>query len=186
MTFAYHSIDNDSLHHCLTAGLAYGERGARSNEGAVQRANDYLDEHTSSELRAKGLSREQCLYMYPGLGDFVLDIQTGLFAHWQEWDAGEGFRKLRVRLDPTKSYMSDLVAYDQLKSALEQNKSDELPELAQRYWSRIVPWSDFLQSYHIANSRLEFVGDKAAVPPDYSRVEVMVTGDIPPSAIQAL
>jgi hypothetical protein len=165
---AYHSIQEEALARCLEIGLKYGEAGARSQEPHIQQTNDYLDRRIPSDLKSLRLYRQQCLYMYADIDGFVLDIQSGELTPWQEWDAGEGFCKLRVMLDEKACYVSDLEAYDELVRAVQQNAGAEaLEHLAAQYWRRVIPFT-------------------GVSPLGYKRIEIMVTQDIRPHHITVL
>ncbi len=153
----------------------------------VEHLNSLLDELIPPALQAKKLSRQNCLYMYAGFGELVMDIKTGKLTPWHDWDAGDDFIKLRVELDPATSYISDLDAYDELKRALKRGAPDEmLEELASSYWCRVIPLPDFLRCYEQNKGGILYLHPEPAVPSDYRRIEIMVAEDIPATHIQVL
>lgn len=169
MLTALHSIGADSLNQVLSHGLRYGEAGSRSKEPSVDQANSYLDAHRPKDLERKGVSRNSCIYMYVELHGFVLDIKDGALKHPSQWNAGEGYRKLRATIDEEVCFVSNLDAYDAFVASLTIGDEHQLVEKAKIYWQSVVPFTDFLRKHRL--------------PPTTPRIELMVTKTIQPSQL---
>jgi hypothetical protein len=185
----FHLIQQDALAKTLRSGLKHGSKGALSHNKQVAAANSYLDNLRPASLKAKGLSRANCLYLYYARGETVHDIEDGAGRPARQWATKHAdMAALRVEVDPARAYVSDLDAFDAVLRAIAAKKSPAIcQKLAEHYWQRVLVLQDFLQQY--ARRGNDFVRTRSApteLPERYTRIEIMATQDIAPSALSVL
>jgi hypothetical protein len=161
----YHEVRPESLGEVLHNGLKRGDQGEKS-DAAVRRADDCLQTRIPHSLADSGVSRQWVVYGYLSAGDKLIDIRHGDAVDVERFASERELVVLRVRADLASCFVSDLDAYDAVKTCVETDADDALlAQLADRYWARVLP----LEEYR---------------PGRYRRPEVMVTHDIAPEDIE--
>ena len=155
----YHEVAQDTLASILRDGIKRTARGDKGDNSAIKRADDYLDARRPGILRDKGVSRDNNIYAYLGDDHSLVDIRSGdIVPLTQHPDPDSSL--LRLSVDPTLCYVSDLDDYDALKQAIETEAPDAVLETkATAYWRALTP----LTTYR---------------PGSIRRPEVMITRDI--------
>lgn len=165
---AYHEIHPESLDSALAEGLKRTSRGSKGDNEAIIKTDRLLDSLRPQQLTAQGISRDDNLYSYVGIDDFVIDIVDGTHVPIDDFVDRAKLRVLELDIDPARSFVSNLDAYDALKDAIETRANRaSLERLANDYWSSITKLTDFL-------------------PHTISRPEIMVPYDVPPNKIRLL
>jgi hypothetical protein len=163
----YHEVRPESLDKVLQEGIKRGDQGEKS-DSVVQRTDDCLESRISRELAGMGLSRRHVVYGYLSSGDKLVDIRSGEAVEVHRFSAQRELVLLRITVDSSKCFVSDLDAYDALKMCVESGAADTLlTRLAERYWARIVPLDDYDDG-------------------SYRRPEVMVTSDVDAQDIEVV
>jgi hypothetical protein len=134
----YHEVLPDSLDRVLREGIQRSQRGEKTG-GQNQHTDDYLDAHRPADSQ---LSRQGVVYAYLSIGDKLVDISSGEVVDAHRFASGRDQVLLRVGVDSTDCYVSDLDAYDAVKSALEHHDRD-VEGKAKLYWYRVVPLDDY-------------------------------------------
>ncbi|OYW44142.1 hypothetical protein B7Z28_00315, partial [Candidatus Saccharibacteria bacterium 32-45-3] len=123
------------------------------------------DSHCPKELIKAGVSRDNTIYAYNVEKGLIADITDGKRRDADEFIRSSSKAVLRIKVDPQRCYVSDLDKYDGVKKAIEYRASDsEKEELACAYWGALQNLSQY---------------SNQSIP----RPEVMITYDLPPSAI---
>lgn len=164
---AYHKISQHKLNDALAHGLDRTSRGAKGADESIKQADAFLDRQRPKQLVEANVSRDDNLYAYVACDDGVVDIQDGQVMSLQTFIEHDDQIALRITVDPERCYVSDLDQYDRVKRALQNNEAADLEELAEQYWSSLVPLDAFT------------IGD-------IKRPEIMITYNIPADAIEAL
>lgn len=168
MTIAYHEADPKDLERILSRGLKRTSRGKKGDDNAIIQTDELLDKNRPDEVRSIGVSRDDNLYAYLAIVGTIIDITDGTPTPIDSFVANSKQAVLELTIDPTRSYVSNLDAYDILKRAIEQAAPQQvLHRLASEYWASIT--------------RLDHY-----IPSQFRRPEIMITYDIEPSAIQHL
>lgn len=161
----YHEVNPDALRIIRREGLKRTSRGDKGDDQAIIKTDKFLDEHRLEHLRVTGVSRDNNLYGYLSDGEKVIDTRDGKIITVQELNKQTDQVLLKIAIDSTRCYVSDIDAYDRVKSAIEQKRPQaELRELAHEYWGKVEKFDD----YRMNACR---------------RPEVMVTYDIRPDMI---
>lgn len=171
----------------LPAIVATGLRRAESNAQTPSElwTNHWLDRRRPAGLAGRGVRRGECIYCYLGINGRVLDVDSGDLVPRDRWLVGPDSVRLCLTTAPGTAFISDLDAYDRVRSALEQDRHHpRLPGLADRYWSRVVDVDTAREHYRLAGESL--VADPtgpARLPRELHRVEVLLTADVAPEDI---
>lgn len=184
----FHKASTGSVDSILAEGLRYGRRGSGHDEPRVRRTNDALDALRPDHLRRQGLDRNACTYCYLVVDGQVFDVESGRLISERDWltrvGAAGGTVTLRLDVDPAIGYVSDLEAYDELATRIDDASDRTAHKLAQRYWDRIVPLPELCRRYELADHALVRVAEApAGLPARLERVEVLLTADVPPDRI---
>lgn len=165
---AYHEVSPDNVDAVLREGLKRTSRGDKGNDDAIMRTDQLLDELRPKKLKEAGWSRDDNLYAYVADGDQIIDITSGKWIPVNEYVARSEQSVLEVAVDPARCYVSDLDLYDELRTAVEQERDEaDLRAIAARYFAAIQPLNSF---------------DGAKIV----RPEIMVTYDIEPHSLRRL
>jgi hypothetical protein len=164
----YHEIAANSLEQVLKNGIKRTEQGGKSKQHAIQKTDNFLDTHRTPAMVTANISRSGTIYGYMVTDDQVVNITTGQQVSIPTLKANRSKQLVKVTIDPTRCYVSDLDLYDTLKRALELDEQDSTREhLAEQYWIKITRLSDYK-------------------PGTIKRPEIMITYDVPPTAIEPL
>ena len=160
--FVYHEIDLDSLKSAMSEGLKRTTRGDKGNDDDIVKTDQFLDDRRPSALKQADVSRDDNLYAYYAPGLYVIDITDGAEVDIESFiDNAEGCI-LRIEVDPTRCYVSDLDIYDEVKRLLVCGEATDND--AGRYWKSMVSLQDY---------------DREQI----RRPEVMIPYDISPAKI---
>jgi hypothetical protein len=182
-----HTAPSKNRDAVLREGLHYGAQGPKSQATHAKKTNEFLDALCPSHLKARGVSRQDCLYMYLVIHDMVHDIKNGQARPIAEWTGEQDELVVQVTVDPRLAYVSDLDAYDAVAQAVMSNAaSGTCRVLGQRYWQRIIPLKA-LQEYQFDKGIFTKSPKAASVwPKTLQRIEIMVTGDVPAQSLKIL
>ncbi|HEU5121765.1 MAG TPA: hypothetical protein VFT59_02875 [Candidatus Saccharimonadales bacterium] len=155
----YHEISKESLSKIEGEGLKCTSRGKSGLSDDIIKTDRFLDSYIPVSLAQAGVSRDNNLYGYLGDKVSVINIENGRQTSLAQLASKENRILLRLDVNPSHCYISDLDIYDAIKTHIGQGEADEA--WAQRYWHAIIP----LQHFALG---------------DIARPEVMITHDIPP------
>lgn len=162
----YHKISSSSLDSVLQKGLRRQSRGKSGDDAMIIKTDYFLDERRSTDMKAKGISRDNNIYAYIGDGEKIVDITNGDIVSFDLFKQQSDEPLLRLQVDPHRCFVSDLTSYDRVKHAMAQGVSGaELEILARAYWHSVQSLSHF----QLGTIR---------------RPEVMITYDISPDDIE--
>lgn len=160
----HHEARPESLDAILRDGIKRDDEGAKSDD-VIRRTDDCLQSRLPADLAAQGVSRSSVVYGYLSTDGKLVDIRTGDEVDAKEFTEGRDEVLLRITVESTDCFVSDLDAYDAVKVCVDSGAEETLlSRLAERYWTRVVPFDDY----------------EAGL---YRRPEVMVAEDIAPEAI---
>ncbi|ORX11905.1 hypothetical protein AWC31_35280 [Mycolicibacterium wolinskyi] len=166
-TTLYHEIEPQTLDDVRRNGLKRKGDGEKSDSD-TKTADAYLDTHRPPETIRAQLCRDGVLYGFLPAGDGIVDIRNGAAVDIATFDRDRPQTLLRIAVDPTHCFVSDLDLYDRVKRALKTAESDdECHRLAQVYWQRVIPLLDY-------------------EPGSIRRPEAMVVADIEPADIEVV
>lgn len=178
-----HKAPVESLPAIVATGLRRAESTAQTPSELW--TNRWLDRWRPARLAGRGVRRGECIYCYLGVNGCVLDVDSGDLVPRDRWLVGPDAVRLCLTTTPGTAFISDLDAYDRVRSALEQDRHHpRLPGLAHRYWSRVIDLETARGHYRVAGRSL--VADPAGparLPREMHRVEVLLTADVDPEAI---
>lgn len=181
----YHALQNKQVPRVLAEGLHYGKQGEHSREVFAARANKFLDGQRTKDITSKKLSRRKCLFAFLELNGDIIDVKSGKPVSSQDWYPGNDKTKLRLSVDAGAGYVSDLELYDHIAGLLANDAAmPGLVALAYTYWHSVLPLGVVIE--HYAPTDRGIVAKPTApisLPRGFSRVEVMLVGDVPPQAI---
>ncbi len=180
----YHEASEDSAEAILREGLKYGAQGEGSREEHARKTNEALNRRRPQEYAEAGLDRQACLYGFLFLEGKIIDVRDGRQLEPAEWQPEEGKAGFKLTVDPEKTYVSDLDAYDALAEAAEQGRDGELDTLADGYWERLRRLDEVLQNFALDMSGTGIAGRNSN--DRFARVEVVLTQDVPPERIERL
>lgn len=162
----YHEVSAESVDSIFKNGLKRTSRGTKGDDDLIAKTDEFLDAHRPSQFRSVGLSRNSSIYGYIGSEDSLISIKDGSSVAIHKKKAGGSGVLLELTVDPERCWVSDLDAYDELKTLFEHEAAKEyLVTQAQKYWNLLIPLRAYKQD-------------------TISRPEVMITYDIDPAAIQ--
>jgi|GEM_PF-3474691 len=168
MNIAYHEISFDDLKDALINGLKCTSRGDKGDDEHIIETDHMLDSQRPAILREQGVSRDSNLYAYLASGDTVIDITDGQTIPLTTFVKRSKQAVLALTINPSRCFVSDLDAYDEVKSAFANRSSaSALRHLAERYWKTVVPLNEY-------------------APFQIARPELMITYDISPTNLQHL
>lgn len=159
----YHEVAKDSVEKILADGPKCTSRGDKGDKTDIIQTDAYLDDHRPAALRTRGISRNDSLYAFVGTDDSLIDITNGATVPLTDYPK-DGSVLLRITVDETVCYVSDLDRYDAVKAAVANHETATLAELTDEYWASLTP----LHNFEIG---------------DILRPEVMITTDVPPQQI---
>jgi hypothetical protein len=164
----YHEIATDSLEQVLKNGIKRAKQSDKSKESAIQKTDKFLDTHRTPAIVAAGVSRAETIYGYMATDGEAVNITNGKQISIPTLKANRSKRLVKLAVDPSRCYVSDLDLYDTIKRALELDEQDSTREhLAQQYWTKIIRLSDY-------------------EPGTIRRPEVMIAYDVLPANIKPL
>jgi hypothetical protein len=159
----YHEVNKKTVKNVLRNGLKYGSEGAKT-DAKIKKADQFLDAHLPPDA-SRQLNRQKATYGYIAQGDSLIDIKNGQPVPLKGFLDQSSQALLRITVDPSRCYVSDLDKYDAVKRALELSQTDSrLKLLAEKYWQGVVALDSF-------------------VPGSVLRPEVMICYDVPPECI---
>lgn len=162
----YHEVDWDNLEAVLMEGLMGTSRGSKGADVAIIETDQLLDEHCPDRLKEFGLNRDNNAYAYFSEDGAIADIVSGALVPKQIFITRSKQAVLELNVDPRRCFVSDLDAYDTLKSAMQDHEDQYIiDQLANSYWKKILTLKDF---------------NRGAI----RRPEIMITYDIPPDSIK--
>lgn len=165
---AYHEIQPSMLEAILANGLLRTSRGEKGDDDAIIMTDQFLDACRPQLLIKQGVSRDNNLYAYVCVDNFIINITDGARVPLHAFIITSSQQVLELDINPQKCFVSDLDIYDALKSAIEAHEhQSNLDRLAKSYWAKIVSLSNF---------------DTSII----RRPEIMITYDVPPDKIKAL
>lgn len=162
----YHEIDRDSLDNVLTDGLKRTSRGEKGSDEAIKKTDAYLDARRPATLVHKDISRDDNIYAFLGDNKTLIDITNGLIVPLSERKQPD-IALLRLSVEPSVCYVSDLDRYDAVKHAIAHDMIDQLDALSEHYWQAVIPLNDYTAGTII-------------------RPEIMITRDVLPSEIEQI
>lgn len=163
----YHEVAPEDVQEILQNGIRCGAEGEKT-DASIAQADKYLDKYIPENLAAAHVSRRNNIYAYLVEGESIVDITNGQRLTQAAFLARSEQQVVTLDIDPDRSYVSDVDAFDTLKQGLEEERdAAELRRLASQYWARLLPLSQY-----DSGSR--------------KRPEVMITYDVPPVAVSAL
>ncbi|GAA5148683.1 hypothetical protein GCM10023321_11350 [Pseudonocardia eucalypti] len=154
----------------------------------TQQTNQYLDQWRPAELVDQVPQRQKSIYCYLGINGCVLDVDSGELVRQSHWQAGPGTVRLRLVTPPETAFVSDLTAYDQVRSHLARDRSDpRLPTLARRYWFRLLNAAVVRDHYRIDQGAIVAAPScPPGLPKHLRRVEVLLASKVGSTDIQTL
>lgn len=161
---AYHEADSDNLKVILKQGLKLTSRRGKGGEPSIEMTDQILDGLRTPDLLNTGVCRDDNIYAYVGDESYLVNIEDGQKANTEEFAKKSDNILLRLNLKPSRCYVSDLDAYDNLKRAVEAEESVRLDALARHYWASLIR----LDKYEAGKIK---------------RPEIMITYDIKPEDI---
>jgi hypothetical protein len=154
-----HEVCPESIDQVLHDGIRCQGSGEKT-AGAEQQADTYLDGHAPACYTERGLGRRTVVYGYMPIDDGLIDITTGEAIDVGAFAAQHEQVLVRMDVERSRCYVSDLDCYDIVKDALKSSWPPErLRAWAARYWTRVTPLNDYAAG-------------------SFRRPEVMVIGDI--------
>jgi hypothetical protein len=157
---AYHEILKEELRSILKDGLKASSGGDKTDKN-ISKADNLLDTNCPEKLKQAGLSRSNNLYCYLAFEGGIVDITSGKIKLPGEISKSPEHKLLKVKVDPTRCYVSDLDLYDQILNLVKYNVNDKALDLNTNYWQRIT--------------RLDRYDHERG----FRRPEIMVTYDVP-------
>jgi hypothetical protein len=164
---AYHEIQRDCLSAALKEGLKTSSSGDK-NDKYISKTDDFLDQTIPYKLKQVGVNRNNNLYCYFAYKNKVLDIMDGQFKDPHCLSKSADHILLKVKVDPTRCYISDLDLYDKILKEVQYSKVASAQKLAKKYWEKIT--------------RLDIYDQEQGI----KRPEVMVTYNIPSSQLEVV
>lgn len=116
-TTLYHEIEPQTLDDVRRNGLKRKGDGEKSDSD-TKTADAYLDTHRPPETIRAQLCRDGVLYGFLPAGDRIVDIRNGAEIDIATFDRDRPQTLLRIAVDPTHCFVSDLDLYDRVKRAL--------------------------------------------------------------------
>ena len=167
-TFLYHELAPDSLDKVLTEGIKRSEQGQKTDR-EKQKVDTFLDTHLPEWAKSQGVCRANVIYGFlPVEDNKVIDIKDGRTISLEEFKAHSNQVLVRVKVDASACFVSDLDLYNTIARALELDEQDSTREhLADRYWERVIPLTDY-------------------EPGTITRPEVLIASEIEPKAIDVI
>ena len=165
MTIAYHEINPESLDGTLKHGLKCSSRGDKGDDQDIIKTDAFLDKYRPSGPEEANVSRDNNLYAYLVVNTKISDITDGKLIEITDFIANSDQVVLRLKIDPTRCFVSDLDKYDAIKKRIVKSEDlDELRPLAEQYWTQLQPLNQYKTS-------------------SIHRPELMITYDISPEDI---
>jgi hypothetical protein len=158
----YHEVSTAMYETAIEHGLRCDVSGSKT-DGIIERTDKLLDQARPARLAQAGVSRSNNLYAYLGDDSAVIDIQNGRRVVLAEWHNSANSKLLRIEVEPSSCYVSDLDRYDAVKAQVAAGRTPDR-ELTLTYWKSVVPLAEFK-------------------PGSVKRPEVMVTRNITPEEI---
>jgi hypothetical protein len=182
---AIHVTSPNAVKDIVSGGLLYGSQGMNNKQKQAAITNNFLDSVRPDALISKNVSRVDCLYAYLVLDGMVIDITDGhsyVLKHWQPTD---GKRAIALTVDPTKTYISDLDAYDKVAAAIfAQSSTNTCHDLAIAYWQLLLPLQEAAQYYQPAQTGIKLrSGAPTNLQRNIQRPELMITESISSQAL---
>jgi hypothetical protein len=164
----YHEVDPDSLHNILNKGIKCASEGEKTKDKRIQKTDMFLDTHRPDSMVRAGVSRSNNLYGYPSMDNRIVDITNGEALTLSKFLNKNHRTLVKLQVEPSRCFVSDLDLYDTIKRALELDEQDSTREhLAEQYWHKLVPLNEFETG-------------------SIKRPEVVITYDIEPADISLI
>ncbi len=160
----YHEISKDSLESVLHEGLKCASRGKLGKDSDIIAADRFLDERRPTHLKQAGICRNNNIYCFVGDEISLINIKDGRRVLLDSYNLNTNSTLLKVAVDSSVCYVSDLDLYDNLKDTLHNHHVKIAEKLASKYWHNVTPLSHFTSG-------------------DISRPEILVTCNIGPAQI---
>jgi hypothetical protein len=167
-TVAFHEIKKDNLELALKAGLKRTSRGDKGDNKEIIKTDKLLDDNRPAVLIQNNVSRDDNLYCYFYYKNKIVDITDGKLKGIHEISRSKSQALLRVKVKPTRCYVSNLDLYDEVLLCLKRGNAAKAKKLAEKYWHELT----HLDKYDHSNG--------------FIRPEIMVTYDIPASCLEAV
>lgn len=165
---AYHEANPDTVSSILQKGLQKTSRGDLSNHAIRAQTDRLLDDNRPEALRLAGLSRDNNVYAFLYMDGTLTGIDKGEPLTVEEYVRNTDQAVFCLTIDPTRTYVSDLDAYDSVAKLLQTGADEQtIAAAARRYWSTIIQ----LSSYEAGQIK---------------RPELMITYDIPPGYLTCI
>lgn len=165
----YHQAARPSINAIMQHGLKASMSGSKSQDSAITQTDQYLDSQRPSNLIQANLSRQHNSYAFvPSGANSLINITDGSIIAVDQLRLDSSQVLIQLEVDPQRCFVSNLDMYDAIKAAHQGHAdSRQLQELAQKYWRKLIPLSDF--NFGVV-----------------SRPEVMITYDVPVQFLQRL
>jgi hypothetical protein len=167
-TVAFHEIKKSNLELARRVGLKRTSRGDKGDDKEIIKTDKLLDDNRQAELVLANVSRDDCLYCYFYYKNKIVDITDGKLKDIHEISRSKSQALLRVKVIPTRCYVSNLDLYDEILQSLKRQNTTKAIELANKYWQKLTR----LDNYDHSNG--------------FKRPEIMVTYDVPPSCLEVV
>lgn len=162
----YHEVDPAEVDSILEKGLKRTSRGDKGDDKTIIKTDKLLDDARPDELRHSGVSRDDNLYAYMAVDTKIIRITDGKAVNIDEFLQESKQAVLRLEVETTRCFVSDLDRYDALKKAVETD-DERTGELVEDYWQHLVPLHNFTAGM-------------------IRRPEVMVTYDVLPTCLEVV
>lgn len=164
----YHELSPDAIDSVLTTGLKKTSRGEKGDDTAIKKTDAFLDDCRSQNTQNEKISRNDNIYAYMATDTHIIDITDGSHIPIEDFLKQSDRTVVRLSVNATKCFVSDIDLYDAIKDALENNiPVGSLKTLAERYWNSVTPLADYSVDM-------------------FQRPEIMITYDISPDKITVM
>ena len=165
---AYHELSAEALNDVLDNGLKRASRGDKGDDQDIIKTNKLLDSQLPTRLKRQSVSRDNNIYAYMCIDQSIIDITDGRLVPLDQFVASSRGQIIELTIDPSKCFVSDLDAFDRLKLAIKQHfDQSQIQLLVTEYWGKLIRLDDYR-------------------PLSIDRPEIMITYDMPASAIRRI
>src|SRR5690606_36778273 len=120
----YHEVLRNDLESILQNGLRLSSDGEKDT-GLITKVNEFLDMHRPPHYRHAAVSRTTAVYGYLPKDNGVMSITTGETIAFARAVSDNDHVLLKLTVDPTRCYVSDLDLYDTIKDKIENGEIEE-------------------------------------------------------------
>lgn len=157
----YHEVCPERIDQVLRDGIRCGGAGEKT-AAAEKQADAFLDAHVPTDYAERGLSRRHVVFAYLPIGDRLIDIKNGECVEVRTFASRREQRLVRIDIERTRCYISDLDCYDIVKEALNESwPAKALQRWATRYWAAVTPLDDYV-SGQVRRPEVMVIGDVSA------------------------